>query len=197
MESYPHLLLALGLGLGLAAAAGLRVFVPLLVLGVAARYGVIPLASGFEWLRSDAALLALGTATTLEVLAYYIPWFDNLLDTVATPAAAIAGMVATASVLGELPPWMQWGVAIVGGGGTAGLVAGSTSLLRLKSTAFTGGSANFVLATLEWIGSLFTSIIAIALPLLMLLVIVVVGYFLYRVTRRLGRARAVPAGSQP
>ncbi len=195
MESYPHILLALGLGLGLAAAAGLRVFVPLLVLGVASRYGVIPLASGFEWLQSNAALLALGTATTLEVLAYYVPWFDNLLDTVATPAAAIAGMVATASVLGELPPWMQWGVAIVGGGGTAGLVAGSTSLLRLKSTAFTGGSANFVLATLEWVGSLFTSILAIALPLLMLLVMVVVGYVLYRVTRRFGRARAVPAGS--
>jgi hypothetical protein len=195
MESYPHILLALGLGLGLAAAAGLRVFVPLLVLGVASRYGVIPLASGFEWLQSNAALLALGTATTLEVLAYYIPWFDNLLDTVATPAAAIAGMVATASVLGELPPWMQWGVAIVGGGGTAGLVAGSTSLLRLKSTAFTGGSANFVLATLEWVGSLFASIIAIVLPLLMLLVLVVVGYLLYRVTRRFGRPRAVPAGS--
>jgi hypothetical protein len=195
MESYPHILLALGLGLGLAAAAGLRVFVPLLVLGVASRYGVIPLASGFEWLQSNAALLALGTATTLEVLAYYIPWFDNLLDTVATPAAAIAGMVATASVLGELPPWMQWGVAIVGGGGTAGLVAGSTSLLRLKSTAFTGGSANFVLATLEWVGSLFASIIAIVLPLLMLLVLVVVGYLLYRVTRRFRRPRAVPAGS--
>jgi hypothetical protein len=195
MEGYPHILLALGLGLGLAAAAGLRVFVPLLVLGLASRYGVIPLASGFEWLQSTPALLALGTATGLEVLAYYIPWFDNLLDTVATPSAAVAGVVATASVLGELPPWMQWGIAIVGGGGTAGLVAGSTSLLRLKSTAFTGGSANFILATLEWVGSLFTSIIAIALPLLMLLVIALAGYLLYRVTRHFGRPRVATAGS--
>jgi hypothetical protein len=178
-------LIALGLGLGLAAAAGLRVFVPLLALGLAARSGVVPLASGFEWLASTPALVALGTATVVEVLAYYVPWFDNLLDTVSTPTAMIAGAIATASVLGELPPWLQWGVAIVGGGGAAGAVAGSTSLLRLKSTAFTGGAGNFLVSTLELVGSVVTSFIAIVIPLLALLVVGVAVFIVYRLSRRL------------
>lgn len=177
--------LAVGLGLGLAAAAGMRVFVPLLALGLAARAGMVPLASGFDWLAGTPALVALGSATVLEVLAYYIPWFDNLLDTIATPAAMMAGVVATASVLGELPPWMQWGVAIIGGGGAAGLVAGTTSLFRLKSTAFTGGAGNFVLATIELFGSVITSVLAIAVPLIALAVIAIVLFVLYRLTRRL------------
>jgi hypothetical protein len=178
-------LLALGLGLGLAAAAGMRVFVPLLILGLAARGGVVPLASGFDWLGSTPALVALGSATVLEVLAYYVPWFDNLLDTLATPTAMVAGALATASVLGELPPWLQWGVAIVGGGSAAGLVAGSTSLLRLKSTAVTGGAGNFVVSTLELVGSVVTSLLAIVLPLLALIVVGLALFLVYRLTRRL------------
>jgi hypothetical protein len=175
---------ALGLGLGLAAAAGLRVFVPLLVLGLAARSGVVPLASGFEWLSSTPAVVALGTATAVEVLAYYIPWFDNLLDTLSTPAAVMAGALATASVLGDLPPWLQWGVALLGGGGAAGLVAGSTSLLRLKSTAFTGGSGNFLLATMELVGSLLTSFLAIVIPLMALVVVAAIVFIAFRLSRR-------------
>ncbi len=186
MQPLPlDILLAVGLGLGLAAASGLRVFVPLLVLGMAARGGVIPLASGFEWLASTPALIALGTATVLEVTAYYIPWFDNVLDTLTTPASMMAGAIATASVLGDIPPWAQWGIAIVGGGGAAGLVAGSTSLLRLKSTAFTGGAGNFVVATLELFGAVVTSLVAILVPLLALAVVVTLGFVAYRLSRRL------------
>jgi hypothetical protein len=186
-------IVALGLGLGLAAAAGLRVFVPLLMLGLAARSGGVPLASGFEWLSATPALIALGTATLLEVLAYYIPWFDNLLDTLSTPAAMVAGMIATASVLGQFPPWMQWGVAIVGGGGAAGVVAGSTSLLRLKSTALTGGTANFLVSTLELFGSVVASLLAIVVPVIALILLAGVLFLVYRLSRRLFAPRSVPA----
>ncbi len=182
-------LLALGLGLGLAAATGLRVFVPILILGLAARNGLVALAPGFEWLAVTPALIALGTAMTLEVAAYYIPWFDNLLDTLTTPVAMIAGALATASVLGALPPWLQWGVAVVGGGGAAGLVAGSTSLLRLKSTAFTAGAGNFVIATIELLGSVAASTVALVLPWLALLVVAAVVIGAYRMSHRLRRAR--------
>jgi hypothetical protein len=189
-----EIVLALGLGLGLAAAAGLRVFVPLLVLGLAARGGIVPLASGFEWLAGTPAIVSLGTATLLEVLAYYIPWFDNVLDTLSTPAAMVAGAIATASVLGQFPPWVQWGVAIVGGGGAAGLVAGSTSLVRLKSTAFTGGAGNFVVSTLELFGSIVTSVIAILVPLAALIIVIAAGFVIYRLSRRLWTPRhAKPA----
>jgi hypothetical protein len=193
MELSFDTVLALGLGLGLAAAAGLRVFVPLFVLGLAASTGGIPLAAGFDWLASTPALVALGTATVLEVVAYYIPWLDNLLDTLSTPAAVLAGVMATASVLGDLPPWLQWGVAVVAGGGAAGLVAGSTSLLRLQSTATTGGAGNFVVSTLELIGAVLTSLVAIVLPLVALFVVAAAVFVLYRVGRRVVGLRRAPA----
>ena len=186
---------ALGVGLGLAAAAGFRVFVPLLALGLAARSGVVPLSSGFEWLSTTPALMALTTATALEVLAYYIPWFDNLLDTVSTPAAITAGAVATASMLGALPPWLQWSVAIIGGGGAAGLVKGPAAAVRLKSTALTGGLGNPLVSTGELFGSVFTSILAIALPLLALVLVVILFvvmlFLLYRLTHYFSTPRGV------
>src|SRR5262245_57939365 len=114
--------LSIGVGLGLAAAAGLRVFLPLLVLGGAARLGWVPLASGFEWLSSGSGLGALSVATILEISAYYIPWVDNVLDFIVGPLAVVAGVLATAAVTIDLPPAVRWSVAIIAGGGTAGTV---------------------------------------------------------------------------
>lgn len=188
-------LLSITVGLGLAAACGFRVFVPLLIAGVAARWGQLPLAGGFAWLGSVPALLAFGTATTLEVIAYYVPWLDHALDVVATPAAVLAGMLAAASVVTDLPPLLKWSVAIIGGGGAAGLIQGASVLLRFKSTALTGGLANPVLSTVELAGAAGTAILAIVLPLLCLTLVVVLLVVAFRVTGRLifGRRRA-PAG---
>jgi hypothetical protein len=185
-------LLSIGVGLGLAAAAGFRVFVPLFVLSLAARAGYVPLSSGFEWIASTPALLAFGTATVFEIGAYYVPWLDNLLDTLAAPAAIVAGVVASASVMTDLPPVLKWSIALIGGGAAAGAVQTSPSLLRLKSTATTAGLANPILATTELVGSVTTSVLAIVLPLLALLLIAVVLYVIYRVSRRLLR-RTGPA----
>jgi Domain of unknown function (DUF4126) len=178
-------LLSIGIGLGLAAAAGFRVFVPLLVLSLAARGGHVPLSSGFEWIASTPALLAFATATVLEIGAYYVPWLDNLLDALAAPAAVVAGVVASASVMTDLPPMLKWSVAIVGGGAAAGVVQTSTSLLRLKSTATTAGLANPLVATTELVGSVTTSVLAIVLPILALTLIGLVLFVIYRVSRRL------------
>jgi hypothetical protein len=178
-------LLSVGVGLGLAAAAGFRVFVPLLVLSLAARAGYVPLSSGFEWVASTPALLAFGTATVVEVGAYYVPWLDNLLDTLAVPAAMVAGVIASASVMTDLPPVLKWSVALIGGGAAAGVVQTSTALLRLKSTATTAGLANPLLATTELVGSVITSVLAIVLPLLALLLIALALFVIYRVSRRL------------
>ena len=102
-------LLSLAVGIGLSAACGFRVFVPLLVLGLAARTGALTVSPGFEWIGTDPALIALGVATALEVLAYFIPYMDHLLDTLATPAATVAGILASAAVLTDLPPVLKWG----------------------------------------------------------------------------------------
>jgi hypothetical protein len=176
-------MLSLAAGLGLAAAAGLRVFVPLLVLGSAARLGWVPLTSGFDWLASGFGLATLGIATVVEISAYYIPWVDNLLDLVAGPLAVMAGILATAAVTPELPPALRWSASIIAGGGTAAAVQGLTSLARLKSTAFTGGVGNPFLATLELFGSLTTAIVSIVVPVLA--IFAVLGSLL--LARRVGR----------
>jgi uncharacterized protein DUF4126 len=183
--------LSVAVGLGLAAAAGLRVFVPLLVLGGAARLGWLPLASGFEWLASGSGLTTLGVATILEVAAYYIPWVDNLLDLVAGPLAVMAGILATAAVTTELPPALRWSAAIIAGGGTAAAVQGVTSITRLKSTAVTAGAANPLLATLELVGSLTTSIVAVVLPALAIFLVVGLLLLARRASRRLFRRQPI------
>jgi len=159
-------MVGVGVGLGLAAAAGFRIFIPLLALGIGAATGKLPLASGFEWVASTPALIAFGTAALLEVLGYFIPYVDHLLDVVATPAAVGAGMLATAALATELPPLLKWSAVIIGGGGLAGLVQGATALLRLKSTALTGGAGNPAVATFELFGSVTMIIVAVVLPLL-------------------------------
>ena len=177
-------ILSVAVGVGLAAAAGLRVFVPLLVLGSAARLGLISVSPGFAWLSSSGALAMLSVATVLEIAAYYVPWVDNALDLVAAPMAVLAGVVATAAVITDLPPAIRWSAAIIAGGGTAAAVQTVTSLARLKSTAATAGIANPFLATFELLGSVMTSIVAVVLPIIAILIIAIVIV----VTRRIRRA---------
>ena len=172
--TWTEAVLSLGIGVGLAAATGMRVFLPLLALGVAARLEWIPLSAGFEWLSSWPAMAALAVAAVLEVAAYYVPLIDNFLDLVAGPLAVVAGIIATAAVITDLPPLVRWSVAIVAGGGTAGVVQTVSSIVRLKSTAFTAGLGNFVVATLELAGSLVASIIAILAPAIALVIVAVV-----------------------
>src|ERR1041384_958545 len=109
------------MGISLAAACGFRVFVPLLVLSISAMTGHVTLASGFQWIGTWPALTTFGVATAVEIAGYYIPWVDHLLDTIATPAAVIAGIVATGSMLTGIDPYLQWTLAAIAGGGVAGV----------------------------------------------------------------------------
>lgn len=178
-------LISVAVGLGLAAACGFRVFVPLLVASVAGYTGRLPLAGGFEWVGSLPALVTFATATALEIGAYYVPWLDHALDAVATPAALVAGILASAAVITDLPPLLKWGAALVGGGGVAGLIQGTSVLFRLKSTTLTGGVANPVVATAELIGATGTALLAIFLPLLCLAAVIGLIILAFRATGRL------------
>lgn len=194
-------LLGLAVGLALSTAAGLRVFIPLLLTGLAGRLGYLTLTPGMSWLASDVALLALATATLLEVGAYYVPWLDNVLDTMAPPVAATAGIIATAAVTPELSPFLRWTLAIIVGGGMAGLVQVGTAMLRLKSSAFTGGIGNPVLATTELMGSLALSALALLAPFLALaaaLACLALLAWRLAIMRRWRRAAATyPGSSRP
>jgi hypothetical protein len=189
----PESLLSIGVGLALAAAAGFRVFVPLLALSVAAQSGWVELSPSFSWLGTTPALVALATATLVEVVAYYIPFFDNMLDALAAPLAVLAGIVASAALLTDLPPWLQYTIAIIAAGGTAGAVHASTSVVRLKSSAATAGIGNPILATLELAGSIVVALLALLAPLIALLVVVLVVVVIARrvnAWRLSGRAAA-------
>lgn len=168
----PETLTAAALGLGLAAAVGFRVFVPLLLASIAARSDHLALADGFAWLGSDVAVVILGVAAAAEVVAYFIPWFDNLLDTVAGPAAVVAGTLLMASTMVDVPPWLRWSLGLIAGGGTAGLIHGAMAGLRLGSTATTGGVANPAVATFETGAATALVVLAIAMPLVALIVVV-------------------------
>jgi hypothetical protein len=163
------------------------VFVPLLLTGLAARLGYIRLTPGMAWLDSDPALVALATATVLEIGAYYVPWLDHVLDAAATPAAVTAGVIATAAVTPELPPLLRWTLAIVAGGGAAGMMHAGTALVRLQSSALTLGVGNPVVATGELVGAVILSGLALLVPVFAAAVGIAVLIFVAR--RLLGRAR--------
>ncbi len=178
------------LGTGLAAAAGFRVFVPLLAVGLAGRFGVVPLAGGFSWMGSTPALVAFGVATVLEVLAYFVPWVDHLLDVVATPAAVLAGVVLTAAVVTDLDPAWRWTLAVVAGGGTATVFQSLTAGARGISGLTTGGLANPLVAAFEAAASVVLTLLSLLVPVAAVLLGVVL---LVLVARRTVLRRAPAA----
>lgn len=159
-----EIILALCLGITLSAAAGFRLFLPPLVMSIASLSGNLELSSGFEWVGTYPTVIALGIATVAEILAYYVPVVDNLLDTVEIPTAIAIGTLLTAANLGDANPLLQWGVAAIAGGGTAGLIETFTAMTRVASTGMTGGTGNFLVATTEALSSGVLTILAFTLP---------------------------------
>lgn len=203
MIPLPHmagtdLALSIALGVALAAAVGFRVFVPMLVVSVAAYTGHLHLSPGLEWLGTAPAMVMFSITALVEVLAYYVPGLDHLLDTIAAPAALIAGTLLTAAVVTDLPPLLRWSTAVIAGGGAAGLTQGLTSLLRVKSAVFTGGLANPLVATGELGGALGVALLALASPLLAVGLIALFCFFAVRMVRRLlGKRPSAGPGPAP
>jgi hypothetical protein len=172
------------LGIGLAAACGFRVFVPFLAISIAALAGQLKLAPDFVWLGSWPALIVFGVATVFEIVAYYVPWLDHVLDIGATPAAIIAGIIVTASVVTGMNPVLRWTLAAIAGGGIAAAVQLATVALRRASTYATAGFAHPLAATVETSGSVGMSTLSLLVPLvagvLAILLILIAARWLLR-----------------
>jgi Domain of unknown function (DUF4126) len=175
----PDFALSIVLGIGLAAATGFRVFFPMLIMSGAAYTGHLPLDNSFAWLATPSALTMLGVAAFAEILAYYVPGVDNLLDALATPAAFIAFVSA----------------AVIAGGGIAGITQGVTAILRAKSTVLTGGAGNSVIATAELVGALLVSLVTLAAPLVALALVVLFLWLTIHLVRHWFRG-ACPLNNQ-
>ena len=174
------------IGIGLSATCGFRIFVPLLGMSIAHQAGALSFSQGFDWIGSWPATIAFGIAMIIEIAAYYIPWLDNLLDTIATPAAIVAGTIATASMVGDVSPFLRWSLAIIAGGGIAGIIQGSSVLVRGLSTASTAGLANPAVSTGELIASIAGTIISIVIPTL---AVIIVFFLLALILRRFSRRK--------
>ena len=171
-------IISIFLGVGLAASVGFRVFLPLFALSLASHFNLWELNESWQWIGTLPALITLGVAMFIEIFGYYIPFIDNLLDTIAIPLATIAGTAVLVSTVADLNPLITWSLAIIAGGGTAGVIKSASSATRLTSTTTTGGIGNPVVSTAETgtsimmsTASLFAPILAIILVLLILLAI--------------------------
>ena len=170
-------LISICLGIGLAASVGFRVFVPLFALSLTAYFGGWELNESWQWIGSLSALIVLGVATVVEIFAYYIPYVDNLLDSVAIPLAAIAGTAVMVSTVADLSPVITWALAIIAGGGTAAAVAGTSGATRLASTATTAGIANPVVSTVETGTAVVMSAVSIFFPVVAIFLVFILFYY--------------------
>ena len=176
---------ALSVGLGLSAACGFRVFIPLLAMGVGARAGLIELGESWVWMSETWVIAAFGAATLIEIGGYYIPWIDNLLDTITTPSAIVAGVVVTSASLDGIDPAMQWILSVIAGGGIAGTIQFGTAATRAASSATTGGAGNPVVSTIEAGASVLFAVLAILVPIVAaILVVALMIVVIHRIVRR-------------
>ena len=168
-----QILLSLSLGLGLAAACGFRVFIPPLMMGVGSRLDLYKLEGSFVWVDDTWAIAIFAVATLLEIGGYFIPWIDNLLDAVATPAAIIGGIFVTSTSLeGELNPSAQWTLSVIAGGSVSGVIQLGTVATRAISTGTTGGLANPIISLLEAVASILCILISLFLVAIIPIVII-------------------------
>lgn len=173
------------LGIGLAASVGFRVFVPLFALSLASYFNIWELNESWEWIGSLTAVITLGIATLVEIVAYYIPYIDNVLDSIAIPLAAIAGTAVMVSTVADLSPVITWALAIIAGGGTAAAVAGSSGATRLASTTTTGGIGNPVLTTIETGTSVIMSLVSIFIPVIGFIFVIIIFYIIFRIYKKI------------
>ena len=180
-------------GVAVAASCGLRAFLPLLVLGLAARAGLIHLRGGAEWLSGDVAQIAVGVAAVIEIVGDKIPVVDHALDVVASMLRPAAAWLASYALLSSWPtPWAQIAALVLGT--MAFTLHGLKAGVRLGSTVTTLGMGNVLLSVLDDVLALLLLVVAVFGSLAILALIPVVAVML---ARRRPAATPSPSGSRP
>jgi len=191
------LALQIAMGVSLAACAGLRAFLPLLVVGVAGRMGWVPLAESFAWLASTPALVTLASAVVAELLGDKVPLIDHLLDTLQVVIKPVAGTLLVAGVLTDLTPLQSIVLGAIAGAVPAEAVHLVKAKVRLISTAATAGLGNPFLSVAEDAGALGGSVVALLLPLVAFGALIVFAVLLVLALRRTRRRMAWPIAQRP
>jgi uncharacterized membrane protein len=184
VDEWGTLLLQVAAGVSLAACAGLRAFLPLLVVGISGRMGWLTLSDRFEWLSSWPALVIFGVAVVTEIVSDKFPVIDHLLDVLQSFVKPVAGALLVAAVVRDLTPLQTTVLGILGGGGTAAVVHVAKAKVRLLSSAVTAGLGNPILSLGEDVVTAAGSILAILAPFLVLLFFGVAIALLWLLFRR-------------
>lgn len=184
MEINIETISAIALGIGLSASAGFRVFIPLLISSIASHFGILELGENFEWMGSVPALICFGVAAIVEVLAYYIPFVDNLVDSIATPLSVGAGTLLMTSVFPVENEWMKWILGFIVGGGAAATIQSGTAITRLMSSKFTAGTGNPIVSTSEGVAATGISILSLIIPIFVGIILIVFIVIILRVVYR-------------
>ena len=192
MPDVLQILIQVMLGIALSAVCGYRIFVPFLAMGIAGMAGYIQFADGFAWISSWPALLVFGVATLLEIAAYFIPHIDNILNAIALPAGAVAGIIVAASVISDMDPMLKWTLAIIAGGGAATVTGLLSNGVHQLSTAVSAGFANPVVSGAESVGTVAASVISIAMPIVGVALFVMVVVVSILIIRRFRKRKPAP-----
>jgi len=168
------------IGISLSAASGFRLFVPFFILSLASIEGWIETEKTLEWIATYPALISFGLASLLEIIGYYCPWIDNMLDVIATPVSILTGIILTSAVLTDINPFLKWTLIIVVGGGTAVNVQLLTVKARALSSVFPSGKGNLIVSTIENISSVFISILAVFIPFLSIILATAMVFLIYQ-----------------
>jgi preprotein translocase subunit YajC len=178
-----QIVLALLAGVAIAAAAGLRAFLPLFLIGLAARFELIGLHANVQWLTDTNVLIALGAATVLEIAADKIPIVDHALDSVATFIRPVAAWIGAYAMLIHWPaPWAAAVATLLAGGSLA--LHALKGVVRVGSTASTAGTANPAVSATEDAIAFSLVAMAVLVPALALALIIGIVWFLRRRRRR-------------
>jgi uncharacterized membrane protein len=181
------LLVHVAMGIALAACAGLRAFLPLVVVGLAGRLGWVPLSESFAWLADTPALIVFGIAVVAELVGDKVPVVDSFLDALQTIVKPIVGAMLMLTVVSDWAPLYLTLVWIILGGTLSGVVHLTKAKLRLLSTVTTGGVANPVLSTSEDAGALAGTLGALVFPVAVALLLLAGIGFSWIALRRLLR----------
>jgi len=180
-----ELILSIFVGIGLAAAVGFRIFIPFLITSIAAYSGNLELSTYFSWIGTFPALILFSVATLVEIFSYYIPWVDNFLDAISHPLAIFAGIALSGAVVTDFPPLIKWSLALIAGGGIAGTWHAATGMIRLKSSALTGGVGNPLVATAEAGSSITLSLIALFVPAVAVIIVgMIIVYLSFMIKKK-------------
>lgn len=190
MEVNAYLLLT---GIGLATAAGLNAYIPLLIAGGLAHFGVITLNTPYDLLAGWPALTILAVLLAVEIVADKVPAVDSVNDVIQTIVRPASGAVLFAGALDSTGEWGQ-ALGLIAGLLTAGSVHAAKSAVRPVANVSTGGVAAPVLSTIEDVFSVVLSFVAILLPFLVVVLLLLLAYGLYRAYRRMRRPSVARAG---